>query len=317
MSIAFSEMNSAAAPIRDLILGLDWRIFFVAVLVSLVGANAILASRLLRRHATTLTISMLGFPRTGKTVYLTVLFDSLQRAVRPGVQFLPYGRETIEGVAGNLSTLASGHWLPKTAPGSVFFYRANAVLGSGLLRNRYKVEIGDYAGEAMAELNPADSGWLHKTDYFKYVVQSDAVILALDAQTLMTGSFARNQEIQNAFVAAVQVLAEEKGAIENRKLRVPVALLFMKSDILGIGDRGTLLGSVQRLIQVCEARCREFQIFFVSATGPLPDSGGPPQQLKSVDVVDPIVWILRRYRRSNSPAVLLPELLRASERKDR
>jgi len=286
--------------IRSLFGGTYGDVLF-AVLSALLGAYSVVFLRLFSRNATTVTISLLGFPRSGKTVYLTTLFDALQRESRDGLRFVPYGRETIEEVTSNLNLLAEGVWLPRTPPGNVFFYRANAVISGPLLRRRLKIEIGDYAGERMEEMNPSSSRWLHKTDYFKYAVQSDAVMLALDTQVILSADPSEREQMQNAFVAAVQVLAEEKGATEDRKLRAPVALLFMKYDVARDRRRAELLERVPRLIEVCETRCRNFEVFYVSSTGPLDKEGAPPRHLESEGVADPLVWILRKQMLGNFP----------------
>jgi hypothetical protein len=280
------------SPYAPLLLGL---------LGALLGAYSVVVFRLFSRHPTTLTISLLGFPRSGKTVYLTALFDALQRESREGLRFVAYGRETIEEVNNNISLLEKGTWLPKTQPGSVFFYRASAIVGRGFVRSRYKVEIGDYAGEQMEEMNPSSSRWLHKTEYFKYVIQSDAVILALDTQMILSTDQGARGQMENAFVAAVQVLAEEKGATEDRRLLAPVALVFMKHDMAREKDQCDLEKYIPRLIQVCRSRCRNFRVFYVSSTGPLERPGTPPKHLDGEGVVEPLIWILGRQGRRPFP----------------
>ncbi|MGD0499306.1 MAG: hypothetical protein ABSC23_12815 [Bryobacteraceae bacterium] len=267
-----------------------------------------LFSRVVNRHPTTFSISLLGYPYTGKTVYLTTLFDLLQRASAPGIRFSPYGRETIEQVADNLMALYSGKWLPPTPAGTVFFYRANATIGVGFGRSRYKVEIGDYAGEQIGELNPVDVRWLHKSDYFKYVIQSDGIMLMVDSSMLASGDPARIEEAQNGFIAAFQILAEEKGAVDNRRLRAPVALMFMKTDLLSPSEPEHLKEHFSRLVEVCEARCLRFRTFFVSSTGPLAD-GCPPRALRGDGVVDPLIWMLRNAPSGESPGSVVLGLL--------
>jgi hypothetical protein len=159
---------------------------------------------------------------------------------------------------------------------------------------QYKIEIADYAGEHMDELNPAKPAWLHRTDYFKYVVQSDAVILTLDAARLLTADKATREAIQNAYVAAFQVLAEEKGATELRRMRAPVVLLFLKIDVLKGRAPDELNHYVPKLIDVCSSRCRYFNIFYASAVGGVNDDGSPPQEIRPEGVIDPLIWILRQ-----------------------
>ncbi len=266
-------------------------------LTAMVASYLVLIGRFFSRNPISLTISMLGFPGAGKTVYLTTLFDQLQRREEAGVRvrFTPYGRETIEAVTTNLNLLSSGTWLLPTPPGSVFPYRANATIGVGLFQRKFKIEIADWAGEKMAELNPSEPAWLHKTDYFKFVIQSDAVILALDAGSVWKSDRATREKIQNAYVAAFQVLAEEKGATERQQLRAPVALVFLKVDLCPPDKPVDELNHlVDRLISVCEARCQHFKVFYVSAVGGVQEDGRPPEEISPKGVVEPLIWILAR-----------------------
>lgn len=276
-------------------LNLPWVTAISAIVGAAVAFYGMMIIRLLYRNPTSFTISLLGFPLSGKTVYLTVLFDELQRTQETAIQFVPYGQETVERVTHDLNTLSKGVWLPTTQPGSVFYYRANASIGFGLFRRRYKIEIADFAGERIGELDSSDEKWLHKSDYFKYVIQSEAVLFAMDCQVLIKGDKAQREEMQNAFVAALQILAESKGVTENRRLQTPIALLFLKADLLRNSVKEEDLPSmIPRLISVCERRCANFRYFFVSSVGELGPQEYPPETLRPRNVVAPIVWILRK-----------------------
>jgi hypothetical protein len=269
--------------------------------------------RIAYRNPTSLVISLLGFPNSGKTVFLTVLFNELQAADRPTITFSPYGIETVEQVARNLNTLFSGSWLGSTSPSGVFFFRANAAIASRVFRRRFKIEIGDYAGEHMKEFDTKDERWLHKTEYFKYVVQSDAIFLVIDTEVLLSKSRLEVETMQNAMIAALQLLLESKGVGLERKLQAPLALLFMKVDLLPrylledsltptliyVSDLTTrdfkvLPATVSRLIDLCERKCANFNVFFVSAVGRLGPNDSPPSELKPFQVTDPLAWALQR-----------------------
>ncbi len=247
------------------------------------------------RNPTTFTVSLLGFPRSGKSVYLTVLFDELQRGHADGVDFRPYGLESAERVGENLNCLMSGTWLLPTEPGSVFYYRAIASI-RGVLRRVYKIEIGDFAGESMQELEPSSDIWLHKTSYFRYVIQSDAIVFAVDLQVLLAGNRQKTEEMQNAFVTALNILIEAKSSSRETVLEVPLALVFMKCDLLTdeFGEQKAI-ETMSRLFDVCRRRCTRFRHFFASSTGVLEESV-PKSVLSPLRVVDPIVWLIRQGR---------------------
>jgi len=253
--------------------------------------------RLLEANPATFKLSILGFPYAGKTVYLTLLFNQLISTKQEDIQFAPYGQETIEQVLRDLNTLSSGIWLPPTQPGTVFYYRANAVIGGQripFLTQRFKLEIGDYAGEHIDEFDPSSELWLHKSDYFNDVVNSDGILLALDVDYLISRQITEIGKLQNVFIAAIQVLAEKKGIDVSKKLKTPVALLFLKTDL--IFERGIteemLLDSIPRLLNVCENTFEKFTVFFVSSVGEVSKTGDPPEVIRPLGVVEPLIWML-------------------------
>jgi len=254
--------------------------------------------RTLDRNPFPLKVALLGAPQSGKTVFLTVLFRELQVFQRGPIRFQPYGRETIETVSDNLSHLSAGYWLKPTSEDSVFFFRANAVIGTGIFKRKYTVEIGDYAGERIGEFDTASERWLHRTEYFKYAVGCDIVFLAVDGGILVGDDGAEVERIQLRLIAALQVLIEEKGVPSDSQLRIPVGLLILKSDLIRraeLSDQDVLL-RLNRLVDVCRQRCRHFQAFFVSAIGMSDNPLGPPSTLQPIDVVEPMVWALRQVR---------------------
>src|SRR5260370_20519806 len=110
--------------------------------------------RIIRKPPSTLTFAVLGFPNSGKTVYITTLFDELQQGKSERLRLTPYGTDTVEEVTKNLNSLARGIWLPRTQVGNVFFFRA-IVSVQDSLSSRIKLEIADFAGEDIAELQPS------------------------------------------------------------------------------------------------------------------------------------------------------------------
>lgn len=245
------------------------------------------------KSPTTLTISLLGFPRSGKTVYLTMLFDELQRGHEARLRFKPYGEESSERVEQNLSTLKSGKWLPPTEPGTVFFYRAIAEMPRFLFKKMFKLEVGDFAGQQFREFDPESEEWLHKTSYFRYVVHSDAVIFAIDADVVLNKP-SECEQMQSAFITALNILIENKSvSARQMKLEVPLAVVIMKWDLVSESVED-FLKRLHRLMEVCTARCQQCWTFTVSSTGGVGHEGAPPSDLKPSDVTKPIVWILQK-----------------------
>jgi len=247
-----------------------------------------------RRHPTSLVISMLGTQAAGKTVYVTVLFNQLSIGHVGGMTFSQYGSETVEMVHSNLSRLAEGKWLPSTPPLLLFPFRAIVRMGSGFFKSVYRIEIGDFAGQHMHEFDASSEHWLHKTKYFDYVIQSDIVFLVIDMALIVKADRIKTAQLQNAFKAAFQILLEKKGVQERKKTRTPVAILLMKSDLCGTSSAKALFTrAMPELRDLCQNRCAHFAIFPVSSIGKLGKSNSPPQRLKPVGVVEPLAWALR------------------------
>lgn len=267
--------------------------------------------RVIQKNPTTISISLLGFPRAGKTVYLTVLFDLLQRQRNTGIDFNPYGSETIERVHSDLNILAKQEWLSKTKQNEVFFYRAYATLKNSIkiFERKYKLEIADFAGENFDELNPSTEMWLHKSEFFLYVVQSDAIMMAIDISKIIDSQNSEVETLQNSYIAAIQILIEKKGVESSNRLKAPVTILFLKSDKLSSSKQEEeVLLKMNRLLEVCQKRCLSFNYFFVSSVGLTVDKidsisskdsiENPPKQLTPFNVTEPLIWVMKRLRSS-------------------
>jgi GTPase SAR1 family protein len=250
----------------------------------------------LNKHPKPLKIAVVGRPRVGKTVFLTVLFDLLQSKLDPTVAFQAYGVETIEAVNSSLSMLRRGLWLQPTSPNSVFFYRANATIGRGFLANRYTVEVGDYAGEHLEEFIPSSELWLHKTDYFKYVLGADGIIFCLDGEDFAKRDRVKIQQSLTDLIVCFQLLLSEKGITADGVLDVPVAVVVLKSDLLLKVARPYVIDSVGALDSI-RHRCKKFDIFFVSAVGAIDSEGRPTMDAHTHSVCDPMLWLLKTLQK--------------------
>lgn len=285
------------------LVGLSWTKFpsiyfpiIIGIFLSSMVIYVLFTIKTFAQNYSPFKVSIVGQPNSGKTVYLTVLFETIQYYKNSNVNFFPYGRETIEQISSDLSILHNGKWLKPTSKESLFFYRANAVIGSGLFSKKYTVEIADYAGEYVNEFDSSSESWLHKTDYFKHVVSSDAILFAVDGIILKSGNKTKINEIQNKLIAAFQVMVDEKGVSADRKLRSPVALLILKSDIFDniVIDERKILGYLKRLIIICETKCYNFKTYFVSSVGKTKLDGSPPEEIKPYNVCEPMIWLLKQ-----------------------
>jgi hypothetical protein len=267
---------------------------FLIFLGSTVTAFIIYLMRTINRNPAPLQMSILGLPESGKTVYLSVLFNELQQYKDSDLLVQPYGIETIEYVNKNIKKLKSGEWLERTATNSIFYFRASALLGSNLFAKKYTLEIGDYAGEKINELNSQSEMWLHKTDYFKDVVRSQIIFLVIDAAVIFEKNINMAKNVEQILISAFQVLLESKGVKLDKRLNDPIALMVTKSDLLDENLHNLIYDEFRTLINICTKRCSSFSIFFVSSVGELSDNSLPPSRLHPQNVVEPLKWCLSR-----------------------
>lgn len=252
--------------------------------------------RTLTKHPATIKAALVGDTGSGKTVFLTIMFRELQLSEEEKIAFQPYGRETIEYVASNLNILASRKWLLPTKEESLFTFRANAKIQAWLFDKRYTIEIGDYAGEHIEEFHSSSERWLHRTEYFDYVVGADIVLFVVDSEKYRHHNDSAVKNMQNQLIAAFQVLIDDKGLPPDRQLEIPVCLLVLKADVLDSVevDEGCVLDSLEQLIRICRDRCRFFEIFFISAVGSVDNKGKPPEKILPRNITSPMFWSLKR-----------------------
>jgi len=268
-----------------------------------------------QKNPSSIFISLIGFTKSGKTVFLTMLFNEFIPKKIDGVQFSTYGSETAEEVANNLNQLYSKHWLQPTGISSIFPFRAKASLESGLNTKRFKIEIVDFAGEYSEEF--IEENWLHKSRYFNYVLKSDIVFIAIDGEiifnSIKNGDFTQSHLIENSYLTALRLIIEGKGVPTNKKMRTPVALIITKCDLFypyfeemnSLAHLGSsvsnwddrhkkiVLHPIQRLVDFCDNNLLISNIFFVTSVGKLDDPHSPPTNLKPENITQPIIWALR------------------------
>lgn len=240
-----------------------------------------------------LFITLLGVGRTGKTVYLGVLFDILRRWQGRDLTFRPYGDETITMMTDIMNTLALRRWPSPTPQDKVFPFRAQVRYSSGGRTRHYKIFMPDYAGDETEQFQKgAEEPLLHKSPFFRQVVESDAVILVADGAILSGGNKSRIKVHENNLMAAVSRLVDVKGG-RRGKIAAPVAIMITKADLYAPGHP-LVLDRLKDLVALCEETCKNFAVFEVSSVGAVDGNGDPLAQLLPERVVDPVLWLLVR-----------------------
>lgn len=256
------------------------------------------------RHPISLSIALIGPSGMGKTVYLTLVFYELESGTISGLTFAPAGQKTTERVANDIAALKSYQFPPKTSYEEQNQYDAVATYKRVLFPQRYRIQITDYAGERLNEFNPYSEQWLHRTDYFGYVVSADAVLFMIDCTTLLADKPETISQYETLFVTTLHRLIEisHRDSDPTESFKTPVGLIFSKSDILQkfvTEERNEdmlkkiIVDKLDHFISVCRNRCRNFQFFFVSSLGHIPpDDTTPPNVIEPDKILDPILWIL-------------------------
>lgn len=254
-----------------------------------------------------LYIALLGFPKSGKTVFLTVLFRQLMTG-KSKIPFIPYGSETSEKVSTDYGTLEKHKWLPQTQTITVFPYRALVIKSNKFfkfIKTKYKVDFSDFAGEwteKFIEEKREEEKWLHKSQYFDFVVQSDVVFLTIDSCKLLSFEAHNAIDMQNSYITALQVLIEKKGVTFPRKLNTPIAIIFMKSDIYK-DTQFKPREQFKDLIDFCETHCNNYDVFEVSSIGLNNYLDNGPKSIEPINITTPIEWALGKIIKVDSKII--------------
>lgn len=250
-----------------------------------------------RKYSKDIKISLVGYMNSGKTVYLTILFDEIQRLTDSGYIFFPCGNETVEIVNSNISLLQSGRWLHATTTKypSDEHYKVFAITNNQAINKRLRLKIGDFSGEhyhIISNENLNNSNWLHHGMFFDYILSCNAIWLAIDIETFIFEN--EPESMLNRFIAFIQVYSEKKNFFN--KLNVPICLLYMKSDLIGSDTitEDQILHRSDRLIRLCRSKFKSVNVFFVSSVGKLESDSKPPRKLNPINVSKPILWTLNK-----------------------
>jgi hypothetical protein len=287
-------------------------VILVAVMSVIIGILSFYLT--FQKHPSLLLISLIGFTRSGKTVYLTMLFNEFMPKKIDGVLFSTYGSETAEEVGKNLNLLYAKKWLLPTKVSSVFPFRAIASLESGLTRKKFKIEIDDFAGEYSEEIK--DESWIHKSKYFDNVMKSDVIFFTIDGECILNSiknqDTSQTHSLENSYITALKLIMEGKGVPLERKMKTPVALIVTKCDLFysyfekfdnmatsgksvttwDSGHKHVIQQSIQRLLDYCEGNLSNYQIFYTTSVGKLDDDNTPSSSLKPENITKPIIWAL-------------------------
>jgi GTPase SAR1 family protein len=184
------------------------------------------------------TVAIVGFPESGKTTLLISLFgDIFVGKILPIDKITLKGTETIERINESLEKLKKGRALGPTKDQDRFAFRADLTIKRLLFYRTYKLEFGDFPGDESQEYSEKYGSWLHKTEFFKWVVDSDAMIFVIDL-----GRYIVRDKSRIAYVAQISsaLRAAWQHFLDINEYRIkevrqhPLVLVFTKADLFGV-----------------------------------------------------------------------------------
>jgi|GEM_PF-1303956 len=187
-------------------------------------------------------IAIIGFPRSGKTTLITSLFKEIFATRIIGVKAAPRGSTTIERINENMEKLERGRAIGPTEDQTRFSYATNISIKKGLFTTYYKVEFGDFPGDDTEKYVNKYGDWLHKTEFFQWVMECDALIFVIDL-----AEYLKNYNINNDYISIISkaVRAAWQYYYEFNRLRIksselrrrPIVLTFTKVDSIEIYNK--------------------------------------------------------------------------------
>jgi len=215
-------------------------LFFVAVMAFLMD-----------RSPRSYRVALVGFPQSGKTTLLISLFGEAFARRIYGVKMTPRGSSTIERVNAGLARLQTGRAVGPTMDQDLFAFRADISFPRLLFPFTYKTEFGDFAGHDSERYSSEKEPWLHTTEFFKWVADSDAMIFVVDLGYYVAREEARKfyiARMSSALRAAWQHFLDVNSDRINEVKRHPLVLAFTKVDLLAISkNQSDLEHEVTRL----------------------------------------------------------------------
>ncbi len=190
-------------------------------------------------------VAIVGFPASGKTTLLTLIFQQIFAGTLPGLSAEPRGKTTADRVLADIKRLEIGESLGPTTDQDLFAYRTDIIRTNFFgYKRRYKVEIGDFPGEDSDGFTRGRGKPLfYETPFFRWVMEADAFVFVIDSTwTLIQDKNGDDKEAVNSYVEqmtqAFQIAwnklkayhTEGEADLPNK----PLFLIFTKADLFNV-----------------------------------------------------------------------------------
>jgi hypothetical protein len=240
-------------------------------------------------------VGVLGPSGVGKTVYLGMLLDLLARGVSGlrGVAQSPFSLTLHRNL---ILALERQRFPEKTPVESDRWQWVHCEVYAGKGRSLYDIVTPDVAGEAvMAELeNPGSNKTIRAL-----IGRCAGLVVLVDVIDVIAAG--QGQEL--FAMQLVSYLDTLKPRKRNRKIGIPVAIVFTKTDLCDewIHDPEAFArANVSELYGQCQTRLERFRFYFsgvAGSTGRLVDRSGQemliPLRIEPRGVIEPFAWMVK------------------------
>ncbi len=239
-------------------------------------------------------VGVLGASGVGKTVYLGMLLDLLARGAE-GLHGLARGAFSLELHRNTVLALERQRFPDKTPTEADRWKWVHCEIATPKKGQVFDIVTPDVAGEAV--LNELDTPKSNPTVRAVISKCSGLVVLIDILQVVADG---QGQEL--FAMQLISYLASLRPSRRQRKVKVPVALIFTKADLCeeSVCDPDAFARSnATALWRLCDSRLEQFKFFFsgvCGSTAQLIDRDGVeslvPLRVEPRGIVEPFSWVL-------------------------
>jgi GTPase SAR1 family protein len=190
--------------------------------------------KLLQYNPSDYYIAVLGYPRSGKSIFITSLFDHLIHEKISGYQPLKLEKETAKRLKSNIKRLNSLTPFEPINEESIFPYILDFSKERLALKKYYKMQVGDFSGDNKAQFSEGYRQWFHKSPSFLWVMQANVFIFVVDLAEVLAqyeDDFYCKKISDGIYEAWKSIEKSHLGGKKNLKDK-PIVLLFTKADLL-------------------------------------------------------------------------------------
>ena len=243
-------------------------------------------------------VPVLGASGAGKTVYIGVLLDMLSKGMY-GLAGLPGNAFSVAVQQQTVAALSKRRFPEKTVCEAEDWQWVHCEVAVDKNAKKYAdIVTPDLAGESIAmELDHPGSFPAVRT----CVANAEAIILLVDA--LRTRDDSSDEDLFATKLAAYIHQHVAKSGRSRKKVRVPLAVVFTKSDLCPEASANPAEFATQNLpslLKYCERYFAKVQFFSASAVGSVAtvaDQGRGywqiPLHIQPQGITDPLAWVIR------------------------